>query len=233
MSLSSGNVKYRHELKYLISSAMLELLKKRTEGIMRLDPHVSESGKYTIRSLYFDDYNNRCFYENENGVDPREKYRIRIYNHSADRISLELKRKERTKTHKESAVIDINTANRLIKGQYLPVFSAGPPLLRRLCADMAQNLMRPVVIVEYERIPFVYKYGNVRVTFDTNLSSCGNTALFFEESIPKRPVLPEGLELLEVKFDEYLPDVICNALQIDNLQQTAFSKYYLCRKYTI
>ena len=93
--------------------------------------------------------------------------------------------------------------------------------------------LRPVIIVEYNRVPFVYKYGNVRVTFDMELSSSTEVANFLTEQIKKRPVMDVGLHLLEVKYDEYIPDVIYRALQIDNLEQMAFSKYSLCRKYTI
>ena len=233
MRLSTNDPAYRHELKYLISTAQIEILKTRIQGVMQLDPHVSANRKYTIRSLYFDDYYNRCYYENENGNDPRAKYRIRIYDHSADRISLERKRKERGKTLKEAALIDLGQANQLMRGEYTAPISEQPQLLQGLCADMMVNQMKPVIIVDYERIPYVYRPGNVRVTFDTSVSSSRETASFFTDEIQKRPVLPRGMQLLEVKFDEYLPDVIYRALQLDNLQQTAFSKYYLSRKYTI
>ena len=92
--------KFRHEIKYVISGAQVKMLQNRLEHMMPRDPHAGEKGLYTIRSLYFDDYQNRCFYENENGTDPREKFRIRIYNHSAAKIRLECKRKERGKTLK-------------------------------------------------------------------------------------------------------------------------------------
>ena len=92
--------------------------------------------------------------------------------------------------------------------------------------------MHPVVIVEYERIPFVYKNGNVRITFDTHLASSSDVTNFFAEKIHKRPVMPVGYHLMEVKFDEYLPDVIYRCLNLEQLQQTTYSKYYLCRKYT-
>ena len=82
---------FRHELKYLITTAQVEMLKSRLTGILSPDSH-AVGGSYRIRSLYFDDYDDRCFYENENGVDPREKFRIRIYNGSTDRITLECKR---------------------------------------------------------------------------------------------------------------------------------------------
>ena len=142
-------------------------------------------------------------------------------------------KKERGKTCKESVLISPEQACQLMRGEYTSPISGQPPLLQGLCADMMVNRMKPVVIVEYERIPFVYPLGNVRVTFDTCLSSSRETALFFERKIPRRPVLPAGMQLLEVKFDEYLPDVLYRALQLDDLRQTAFSKYYLSRKYTI
>lgn len=224
--------KYRHEFKYVLSGAELAMLQNRITHLLPLDSHVDGKGCYTIRSLYFDDYRDRCFYENENGTDPREKFRIRIYNHSADRITLECKRKERGKTLKTSCPVTEEQARRLMAGQVIPNISDQPPLLQKLTMEMLLHRMRPVVIVEYERIPYVYKSGNVRITLDTNISSSKAIERFLDEQIAKRPVMSAGRELLEVKYDEYLPDFIYQNLQLENLQQTAFSKYYLCRKYT-
>ena len=229
--MSGNEEKYRHELKYLISAAQIPLLAGRLCGIMSPDPHASESGIYNIRSLYFDDYQNRCYAENENGTDPREKFRIRIYNHAADRITLECKRKERGKTRKTSSPITIEQCRRLMEG--LPLIDDGTltPLQRKLNLQMRLRLLRPVSIVEYERRPLVYRNGNVRVTFDTNISSSASVRSFLDESIPRRPVMPVGQHLLEVKFDEYLPDFIYRSLNLGCLQQTTFSKYYLSRRY--
>ena len=233
MLISTNGPNYRHELKYLISAAQIEILKSRIRGVMLPDPHAGASGVYTVRSLYFDDCHDRCYYENENGNDPRSKYRIRIYNSGTGRISLERKKKERGKTLKESVLIGPEQARQLMQGEYTAPISGQPLLLQGLCADMMVNLMKPVIIVEYDRIPFVCPLGNVRVTFDTCLSSSRETASFFDREIPRRPVMPAGMHLLEVKFDEYLPDVLYRALQLDSLRQTAFSKYYLSRKYTV
>ena len=193
----------------------------------------TENGQYNIRSLYFDDYYNTCYYENENGTDPREKFRIRIYNHSDSRIALECKRKERGKTLKKSSLLTKEQCEILMNGQYLKNCEDYPPLQRKLMLDMMLNGMKPKVIVEYDRIPYVYKNGNVRVTFDTDISSSNDIGGFLNSDIQKRPVMPRGHQLMEVKFDEYLPDFIYRALQIENLWQTAYSKYYICRKYTI
>ena len=231
--MKTEELKYRHELKYVISAAQVPLLKSRIANLMRPDPHAGTDGIYSIRSLYFDDYRNRCYYENENGTDPREKFRIRIYNHSTDRITLECKRKERGKTHKTSCPLTLEQAEQLIRGKTLPQANTLPPLLRKLLLQMQTTGLRPVVIVEYERIPYVYKNGNVRVTFDTQISTSSDVADFFAETLPRKPIMPVGQHLLEVKFDEYLPDFIYRSLNLGVLQQTAYSKYYLCRKHAL
>lgn len=226
-------LKARHELKYLVTSAQIAILKSRISSIVAPDPHVGATGKYNISSLYFDDYYNHCFYDGENGTDPREKFRIRIYNHSKERITLELKKKIRGKTIKESSPLTLEQTYQLMKKECITDIKNQSTLLQNLTLEMAQHLLRPVVIVEYDRYPFVYKNGNVRITFDTNVSSSAMIADFLDGKYLKRPVMPVGLHLLEVKFDEYLPDFIHSALQLENLQQTAYSKYNLCRKYNI
>lgn len=230
---SNYTQKYRHEFKYLISAGELVLIKNRINHLLQRDSHTEQNGIYSIRSLYFDDYYNRCFYENENGTDPREKYRIRIYNNSIDHITLECKRKERGKSLKTTCPLTVEQTKHLMKGQILPSINTQPPLLQKLTYEMLVHRMRPVVIVEYDRIPYVYKNGNVRITLDTNISSSKSIGQFLDENIPKRPIMPIGFQLLEVKYDEYLPDHIYHALQLQSLTQTAYSKYYLCRKYTL
>jgi hypothetical protein len=222
---------FRHEYKYLVSNAQIQLLKYRLNGLLPKDPHVGTKGYYTIRSAYFDDYYNRCFFENENGTDPREKFRIRIYNYSSERIALECKRKERGKTKKNSCPLTMEECLRLLRGECVSDTQIQPYVLKKLTLEMMAHGMRPKVIVEYDRIPYIYNCGNVRVTLDMNVSSSLKLDSFFDEVIPKRPIMPYGMHLLEVKWDEYLPDVIHKALQLDSLQQTAYSKYYLCRKY--
>lgn len=224
--------KYRHELKYEVTSAQLLMLKNRINHLIAPDPHAGPGGAYTIRSLYFDDMDDRCLRENEDGTDPREKFRIRIYNHSTVRVTLECKRKERGKTLKTSCPLTVEQTKLLMAGQVLPDIGAQPPLLRNLTLQMLTRRLRPVVIVEYERIPYVYKNGNVRITLDTNISSSLAVMSFLDVEIPRRPVQGVGQQLLEVKYDEYLPDFIYRNLQLHSLRQTAFSKYYICRKFT-
>ena len=224
--------KFRHELKYQITDAQLMMLKNRINHLIPADSHAGADGVYSIRSLYFDDYEDRCLRENEDGTDPREKFRIRIYNASSQRITLECKRKERGKTHKSACPLTVEQTKLLMAGKILPDIGSQPPVLRKLTLQMMTRRMRPVVIVEYDRIPYVYKNGNVRITLDTNITSSSAVERFLEPDILPRPVLPAGQQLLEVKYDEYLPDFIYRSLQLHSLRQTAFSKYAICRKYT-
>lgn len=223
--------KYRHEFKYPISEVELKIIESRIKGILKKDTHVGLSGKYIISSLYFDDYDDTYFYENENGTDPREKYRIRIYNHDSSRISLECKRKESGKTLKKSCFLSREQLERILEGESLDVNESDSPLLHKFAELQCSKGLKPKVIVEYERIPYIYKLGNVRITFDINLSSSSDVRLFLKGNYTKRPVMPRGMQLLEVKYDEFLPDYIFRAMQLNSLTQTAFSKYYLCRRY--
>ncbi len=207
------------------------MLKVRLQGLVSLDTHVGESGVYNIRSLYFDDIYDTCYRENEAGTDPREKFRIRIYDHSSERISLELKRKVRGKTQKLSCLLTEEQCRGLMEGEIPVLQENSPALLRKLCLLMQTRHMRPKVIVEYERVPYVYPHGNVRITMDENISASNRTDRFLERQIPLRPILEAGQHILEVKYDEYLPDGIYRTIQSGNLRQTAFSKYYLCRRY--
>ncbi len=228
--------KYRHEYKYLVSAGELEFLKTRAEAIMQRDSHVNKEGRfagiYNIRSVYFDDLADTCYMENESGTDPREKFRIRIYNHSDARISLELKAKRSGLCLKQSCRLSREQCDILLNGGLLPEDESYPPILQKLLLQIKTRGMHPVVIVEYDRVPYVYPIGNVRVTMDCNISASNECQRFFDDDLPLRPILPPGQHILEVKWDELLPDHIYHAMGLQNLQWTSFSKFYLCRRYS-
>lgn len=226
-------LEYRHELKYVVSVQQIACLRSRIQALMYLDSHVGEKKKYNIRSVYFDNYKNTCYFESEDGTSPREKFRMRIYNAGKEEVHLELKRKDHGKTHKDSCILTQSQCMAFLSGTGLLGDQGNATLLQKFCLKYRAELYRPKVIVEYEREPYVYKNGNVRVTFDTDIRSSNCIDRFFEKKIFSRSVMPLGYHLMEVKFDEYLPDPIYSSLQLENLQRTTFSKYYLCRKYNI
>lgn len=226
-------LEYRNELKYIVSPRQIAILKNRIRPLMALDAHAGERGKYTIRSVYFDDYKNTCYLENEDGTSPREKFRIRIYNADEKTVHLELKRKEGGKTHKDSCALTSGQCRAFLTGKGVPCEDRYPQVFQKFILKYKTELYRPKVIVEYDREPYVYKAGNVRVTFDTDIRSSNQVETFFEKDLFARPIMPVGFHLMEVKYDGFLPDMIYHSLQTGGLSQETFSKYYLCRKYNI
>lgn len=222
----------RHEYKYLIDSRQEALLLMQAEAILQRDKHVGPLGVYDISSLYFDDLYNTCYYENESGVDQRAKYRIRIYNYNSGMIRLEKKMKYLGMTRKESCEITEDQCREFIQGRVPELLNESDCGKIRLFTEMRICSMIPKVIVTYERIPFVYPAGNVRITFDRMITSSYDIEAFLKPQRAERPILPCGRDVLEIKWDEAMPSFIREYLKLDDLQWTNFSKYYLCRKYS-
>lgn len=225
--------KYRHELKYICSNMELELLRVKLAATMNKDLHANIDGMYSIRSIYFDDLYNTNYYENEAGINVREKWRIRAYNNNRSGIFLECKRKENGMILKTSCQISQEQYASLISGEKIDISETNPKLLNRFMILQRNRNLLPKVIVGYDRSPYICKNGNVRVTFDCNIFSSSDIELFFEDNICRRPILPSGSQLLEVKFDEYLPDYIYRAIQMTNMQQITFSKYFFSKKFSL
>lgn len=211
-----------------MTDADLMLLAGRLKSVMSRDIH-QEGDCYEIRSLYFDDVWDRCMDENEAGVDQREKYRIRIYDPKSDVIHLEIKEKKSGLTRKRACDLSREECLAIMDGT-LPLKPDGRAPLNALQLQMRCSKMEPKVIIAYERTAFVHPSGNVRITFDWNIMASRCNEEFFEDRVSgMTPVLPAGIHVLEVKYDEFLPDMIAQQLEIGKLRQTAFSKYYLGR----
>lgn len=226
-----NELKYRNELKYQCSEQQLRMLESRIKHLCPPDPNAGADGRYTVRSVYFDDYVNSCYYENEDGVNRREKFRIRIYNGNTDNITLECKQKINGKNHKFACAISCEQCRDILRGSFR-LTECSDPVLNKFFVNYRTRFYRPKVIVEYERTPFLYRAGNVRITFDRNISASSRVQDFLKPKLYARPVMTSGMQLLEVKYDELLPDYIYNELQLENLQQTAYSKYYAARRFT-
>lgn len=223
--------KYRHEYKYICDAVQNAILKTRLKGLLREDSHAGADGCYRIRSLYFDSPEDDCYYENESGVGERVKYRIRIYDGDVSYISLEKKSRHRGMTLKKSCRIEEALCRQLMAGQRVFPTPDMPKVLCTMLEELLERWMRPAVIVEYVRYPFVESCGNVRITLDEAVSSSNEISRFLSPVLCSRPILGAGQSILEVKWDEFLPDYIENSLQTGKLSRSSFSKYYLCRKY--
>lgn len=222
---------FRHELKFLINEGERELLKTRMRPLFQLDPHAVD-GQYLIRSLYFDDYWNSAYEEKDMGVMERQKYRIRIYNCKEDVIHLERKRKSGQYIFKESARLTREEVERILRSDYAFLLHHPAPLCREFYVECVSHVMRPRVIVDYDREPFIMEAGTVRVTFDNDVRAAILREDIFDPDLPTLPVLEPGKTVMEVKFTEFLPDIVRNTILPSAAEYTALSKYVLCYEKT-
>lgn len=221
-------MKFRHELKHEITTLELLTLRSRLNAVASPDRH-AENGSYVVDSLYFDTAADKALREKLDGVNVREKFRIRFYNGDSSFIRLEKKSKINGLCAKQCAPMSAARVQALLDGDTAWMAHSTEPLIRQLHAKMRSGLM-PKAIVSYTREPFVFPAGNVRVTLDCDIRSSLDCRSFLE---PERISLPAGGDsiILEVKWDEFLPDVIRDAVQLPGCRSNAYSKYAVSRIY--
>ncbi|MBO4775445.1 MAG: polyphosphate polymerase domain-containing protein [Lachnospiraceae bacterium] len=223
---------YRHELKYAISYPDYLAMRDRLGKIMKKDPHTNEDGKYRIRSIYFDNCDDKALKEKINGVAKREKFRIRYYNDDFSFITLEKKMKIDNLCLKYDAPISEEECRKILNGDLAWMKDHESELVKELYAKMSYQRLKPRVLVSYEREPYIYTAGNVRVTFDSKI----RTTIFHQEFLTKEvddisaTDTPEDM-FLEVKYDAFLPEIIQDIIQVRGMRQQAFSKYASCRRF--
>ena len=222
-------MQYRHEWKHELNYLDLLSIRSRLRAVAQPDPHAVD-GKYLIRSLYFDNLNDKALREKLDGVNMREKFRIRYYNGDPSLVRLEKKSKLNGLCAKLSNPLTAEEAQRIVDGQLGWMLDSGRLLVQELYCKMRCQGLRPKTIVDYTREPFVYAPGNVRVTFDYDIRTGLRATDFLD---PNCVTVPAGDApiLLEVKWDEFLPSVIRDAVQMPGRHVTAFSKYAQCRIY--
>lgn len=220
---------YRHEWKHEISLSDRIAIRHRLRLIGRPDEH-ADGGRYLIRSLYFDNLADKALREKIDGVNHREKFRIRYYNGDTSLIHLEKKSKFNGLGTKAVAELSAAEAQAIVDGELDWMPGSGRPLVQELYSKMRAQGLRPRTIVDYTREPFVYAPGNVRVTLDYDI----RTGLYRTDFLnPACVTIPAGetAAILEVKWDAFLPDVIRDAVQLEGRRVSAFSKYAACRIY--
>lgn len=222
-------MKLRHEYKHELSYVEMLSLRPRLKAVMQPDPHVID-GKYFIRSLYFDNVYDKALREKIDGVSNREKFRIRYYNRDTSRIILEKKSKIYGLCNKKQTLIDMETTKAICECDLRALESKTDPLVVELYQKMLTEGLRPKVIVDYDREPFVFDAGNVRVTLDYNIRTGLKNTDFLNTDALTIPVVDSPI-ILEVKWDEYLPGIIRDVVQVPATHTAAFSKYAACRMY--
>lgn len=223
-------VQLRHELKHSLNPGEDRILASRLRKLFEHDKNADSHGSYRVSSLYFDTPQDKALRQKIDGVNCREKFRLRHYNGDLSFIRLEKKYKVNCLCGKRSAKITDAQVERLLAGEVDFLLESGDPLLIELYSKMKGQLLAPRTIVTYDREAFLYAPGNVRITIDRNLRTGLGSLDFLNPNLHHAPV-SDGVAVLEVKYDAFLPEIVKMAVQVPNRQASAYSKYAVCRRY--
>lgn len=225
--------KYRHELKFIISKRLANILKYKLSLLMNLDENsTNDNNTYFIRSIYFDDPKSTAYYEKIDGIEYRKKYRIRYYNFDKNFIKLECKYKNKDLTKKESILIDRELCEKLISENLDDLFINDikeEGLLKNFITEVKIKNIKPIVIVDYERQAYTLDLSDLRITFDEDVRSSAYNKEFFNKNLPAHKMIEDDKEVLEVKFNEFIPEHIANILSTIPMFRQSVSKFALCR----
>lgn len=223
------DIQYRHEWKHILNTGDLLVLRQRLRAVMESDPHAI-NGKYQIRSLYFDNLDDKALREKIDGVNMREKFRIRMYNGDSSVIHLEKKGRRNGLGTKYSADLTAEEVSKIVNGDLDWMLISDRPLVQELYCKIHSQGIRPKTIVDYTREPFIFRPGNVRVTLDYDIRTGLSCTDFLN---PEAVTIPAGDApiLLEVKWDEFLPSIVRDVVSVPDRRVGSFSKYAQCRIY--
>lgn len=224
-----GN-KLRHEMKYYINKSVYHTLRNRLKTVIFTDENMRKEEGYLVSSLYFDDIYNSALEEKQSGIQFRKKFRIRSYNLDDSYIRLECKKKYHEFISKTSAPLSRGEYDSILAGNYEFLGHRKEQICKELYAYNRTKLMKPKVVVEYMREAYVLPYGNVRITFDKDISASIGTYNMFAKDYMTRKVIEGEVMVLEVKFDNFLPTHVMSILRTAMTEKCAISKYVMCRE---
>lgn len=223
--------KFRHEVKHYINMSDYLSIRNRLVPIMNIDKNANKDNEYKVRSLYFDNLNDKVLMEKINGINHREKFRIRFYNDDHSFIRLEKKSKINGLCTKESEGLTKKQCEKIIKGDIKFLRESNNALLIEFYTKLKGQLLKPKTIVDYTREAYIYPVGNVRITFDKNIRTGIRGTDMFHKNLPTIGSVYNNFVILEVKYDEFLPETIQHIIQTNDRRASAISKYALSRVY--
>lgn len=222
----------RSELKYYINDVQTEALQRQLSSLMDFDQYGNGFSGYRVRSLYFDSHDDECLYQKQSGILNRQKIRLRTYGIDGNQpVKFEIKYKSGQLVRKVSTMLGKQDAKAVIDGEYSRLLKYGNPLLDGIYATFVTKAYRPKVVVEYQRVAFTLPFSNIRITFDRNLASNINHLDLFSTVHDSMPVVLEGKQILEIKFDRFIPDYLKKVVSTVNSERMAISKYTLARRF--
>ncbi|QOR36573.1 polyphosphate polymerase domain-containing protein [Clostridium sp. 'deep sea'] len=220
----------RHELKYMINKMEYHIIVNKLSKILNRDNN-SINNNYTVSSLYFDNFNNKAYHDKLNGEAIRHKFRVRYYNNNTERLKLEQKSKINQITIKQSVLLTKLELTQIFKSNFNFLLAKNHLLYYKFYQQLQHELLKPKVIVKYQREAFIHKAGRLRITFDKQVKTANNQTNIFAKNLKFIDAIDPSIIIMEIKFNEVLPSFIKGILECAHTRQIAASKYVFSRKY--
>lgn len=221
---------FRAEKKYRISSWQADMVIGKLEAVLKGDS-VNGTKPYLVRSLYFDSIYNDDYYDKMLGLERRKKIRLRIYDPDSKIAKLELKEKQNKDQLKRSITVTKEQAEEMIKGNYSFLSEMEEPLAQEILYIMQTNCYRPVCIVEYKRRALINETNDIRITFDSAVSSNEGDFSLFAKNLTTYPVILPDTTIMEVKYNGFLLSYIKDIVSIADAVESSSSKYCMARMF--
>ena len=223
----------RFEIKYLVKTSQLAAVHSALSELLEPDPHTDSDGKYYNFSIYFDSPRYRFYSEKHEGLLQRLKPRLRAHlpaiDAPAQKVFLELKGRHDRTVQKQRTSVSLSMAQAMLAGE-LPAADSqvsGPNVYGEFEFLARRFGLGPVVSVLYTRTPFHFPlYPNVRLTFDTSIMGSLNTSLDSNRT-GLQYVIPPTQALIELKYNDQIPQSVLYVLNRLELEQVTFSKFAL------
>jgi hypothetical protein len=222
----------RSELKYYISNNEYTALVNRLKHLLKHDEHSVPGKGYFVRSLYFDSYDDACLHDKQSGIMHRRKFRMRTYDIASESVKFEIKNKWNNQILKETATITRDSAEKIANCEYEELLTYGNPVLNKAFIEFTTKLYKPKVMIDYQRDAFMFDYFNLRVTIDKDLRSNNTDFNLFSSMAHAIPVIMEGKQILEIKYQGCFPEYLRGVIQLDSFERSAISKYTLGRRFS-
>lgn len=219
---------FRKELKYRISKIEFNKLNRILEKEMTLDDH-GQDGGYWIRSIYFDSEYDNDLQDVLGGYYNKAKLRLRIYSLQQKWVKLEYKCKIGSDQTKYTLKITREQAQKMIRGEYGFLMGIQDEIAAEIYVRLISNAYRPKVMIEYQRLAYVYDVNDTRITFDTDVKASMDVRDLFLPAPASIPLIPGDTGVLEIKYNHFLCSFIQRALTFIEANQVANSKYAMGR----
>lgn len=212
----------RKEIKYVISRSEYEDIKNKMGKVLKKDSHLFGNEKYAIKTIYFDNIYDELLNQNINGDIYRKKFRIRVYNNDFSNIFLEKKVRIGEHIYKERENISAEDVEKICNNQINKI-KQDTKLKKELYIEAKLKFLKPVIVIEYDRIAFEDKKINFRLTLDSRIHEEKDIRKFKENFKRK-----ENVYILEVKYKNVIPKIVADTIKITT-QRQGYSKYKMMR----